>query len=110
MRKAAPSPNGENGRRKNGQFAPGWKGGPGNPYGRRAARLRGELYRAITPGDVKDVLAALLKEAKAGDVPAATLLFQRLWGPPTDPEINDRLARVEAILAELEDGATRRRL
>ena len=37
----------------------------------------------MTPRDLQAVVAALVKKAKRGDVPAARELFDRLFGKPT---------------------------
>lgn len=67
-----------------GRFLPGNRAGRGNPLARRAQRLRAELYRAVTPDDLRAVVAALVAQAKLGDVPAARELLSRLIGPPAD--------------------------
>ena len=64
-----PIPKGENGegegRGSNGRFAKGWRGGPGNPFAAKVARLR----------------KALLAQAKTGDVAAVRELLSRCLGP-----------------------------
>jgi hypothetical protein len=82
-----PSTNGTNGRDSGGRFAKGNAGGPGNPHARRVARLRSALLRAVTPADLKAVLAALVKKAKRGDVAAARELLDRLFGKGTAPVV-----------------------
>jgi hypothetical protein len=70
----APTTNGSNGRDASGRFAPGNAGGPGNPYAKRVARLRTALVQAIKPGDVAEVVNAMLRAAKGGDVAAARMI------------------------------------
>ena len=41
-----PLANGDNGRDKQGRFAVGNKGGPGNPYARRVAQMRRSHHKA----------------------------------------------------------------
>ena len=89
-----PKTNGNNGRGPGGRFAAGNKGGPGNPYARRTARLRAALLQSVKPDDLREVIAALLAQAKAGDVASIRELLQRLLGPP---EALDVLARIEAL-------------
>jgi hypothetical protein len=48
MSNGTPSPKGEIVRRTNGQFGPGHCGGPGNPYARRVADLRGEILAQVS--------------------------------------------------------------
>ncbi len=79
---ASPSSNGSNGRRENGTFAPGYKGGPGNPYAARVGQLRSMLIQAVGDNDFKDIIAALLKQAKDGDLPAIREVLDRLLGKP----------------------------
>jgi hypothetical protein len=67
-------------RAPDGRFAKGNKGGPGNPFTKKVNQLRSALLRASTPKDVKEVMAALLKEAKAGDVAAAKEWLDRTVG------------------------------
>lgn len=83
MIKRDPSPNGGNGRDpETGRFLPGWKGGPGNPYGRRVADIRRVLVEAVTDEDLYDLARTLVEKGKAGDVMAAREVFDRLMGKP----------------------------
>ena len=77
-----PSPTAPNGRSAGGRFGPGNRCARGNPHARRVARLRAELLRAVEPQDLRDVVAALLAKAKAGEIAAVRELLQRLLGPP----------------------------
>ena len=71
-------------RSSNGQFGVGNPGGPGNPYARRVAALRTALMDAVTDDDIRAVATALVKRAKAGEVPAIRELLDRLVGKPTE--------------------------
>jgi hypothetical protein len=75
------SPNGQTAR---GRFAQGNLGGPGNPYARRTAALRSALLDAVTEQDIRAVARALLKRAKAGEIPAIRELLDRLLGKAGD--------------------------
>ena len=77
-----PSPNGDNGRDAAGRFQPGNPGGPGNPFAKRVAELRSALLEAVGAEDVKHVVKALADKAKGGDVAAAKVLLDRLFGQP----------------------------
>src|SRR5688500_13635947 len=98
-----PSRTAGNGRGGNGRFAPGNKLAKGNPFARRVARLRSALLKAVSPADLREVAAALLRQAKAGDVPATRELLQRLLGPPESVDLIERLDALEAKLSELTD-------
>ena len=69
-----------NGRNPNGQFATGNPGGPGNPHAAQVAALRSALLEAVTPTDIAEVVASLVTQAKAGDIAAAKVLFDRCLG------------------------------
>jgi hypothetical protein len=92
-----PSTTGSNGRDSHGRFASGNKCARGNPQARRAARLRAELFRTVTPEDFSEVVAALVTQARTGDTAAVKLLLDRLLGPPVSLDI---LARIEALEAQ----------
>lgn len=93
-----PSINGPNGRDTNGRFATGNVGGPGNPHVRRVAALRAALLDAVTDDDVRKIVAALVKAAKAGDTVAAREVLDRTIGKPAQTEL---LQRVEALEQQL---------
>lgn len=95
-----PSPNGGNGRDAGGRFTKGNAGGPGNPYGEKVAALRAALMDAVTPDAMARIVAALVKQAEAGDIAAARELLQRCLGAP---QAIDLLQRVE----QLEDAQRR---
>ena len=96
-----PSPNGANGRATGGRFAQGNSGGPGNPYSLRVAKLRSALFKAVSPADLREVLAALLTQAKGGDVASIKELLQRLLGPPESVDLIGRLDALEAKIEQL---------
>ena len=96
-----PSTTGDNGRSAGGRFGPGNKYALGNPHARRVARLRAELLRAVQPEDLREVVGALLTQAKSGDVAAAKELLQRLLGPPVELDLLERLEALERHLAEV---------
>ena len=90
-----PSPNGRDGC---GRFAKGNSGGPGNPAGGKAERLRHALLNAVTEKDIAEIAAALIASAKTGDVQAVRELLNRTLGRPTDADTIARLERLEAAL------------
>ncbi len=87
----SPSANGADGRDRRGRFAKGNKGGPGNPFARRVARLRTLLLEVVTEDDLRGVLAKLVERARAGDLAAVRLLLHYLIGRPVDAVDPDRL-------------------
>lgn len=87
-------------RTPDGRFAPGNAGGPGRPRGGAIAEHRQALLEAITPADVKAVVQALVDAAKGGDVQAAKVLFDRVFGRVTDTETLERIERLESFLGE----------
>ena len=71
-----------NGRDGQGRFAPGNPGGPGNPYVKRAAEIRAAMIEAVSEDDLRAIVRALVKKAKAGDTVAAREVLDRLIGKP----------------------------
>ena len=93
----SPSPNRPNGRDERGRFAPGNRGGPGNPNAKKVAAIRGALLRAVTVSDTRAIVKALIERAKQGDVPAAREVLNRTLGQPLPADIEQRLADLEEI-------------
>jgi hypothetical protein len=98
-----PSTTVSDGRGADGRFGKGNTVAKGNPHARRVARLRSALMRAVTPDDLRDVVAALLRQAKTGDVPAVRELMQRLLGPPESLDLIERLDALEAKINQISD-------
>jgi hypothetical protein len=89
-----------NGRTARGTFAPGNKLAKGYPHARRANRLRAELYRVVTVEEFREIVRAMVKEAKNGDIAAAREIIERLLGKP---ESADTMARIEELETTLRD-------
>jgi len=88
-----PSPNGADGRDlKTGRFVAGNRGGPGNPFASKVARLKSALLESVDEQDVRDVIASLVHQAKNGDTVAAMFLLDRALGPakeePEEPPVD----------------------
>jgi hypothetical protein len=98
--KLEPSTNGDNGRLPDGRFAPGNPGGPGNPCAAAVAGWRAVLVEAVTPDDIRAVLAELVKQAKAGERWAVKELLDRCLGRATLPTEPDDADRQEVQLPE----------
>jgi hypothetical protein len=88
-------PNGRNGRDASGRFAKGNPGGPGPAFPRRVAELRAAILDAVTPADVIDVIRALVKAAKSGDVAAAKVFLDRVLGTPLAVDVLERIEELE---------------
>ena len=97
-----PSRNGDNGGRDpaTGRFAPGWKGGTGNPHAKQVGQLRSALMAAVTPKDMRAVAAKLIQMARDGDIRAIKELLDRTLGKPQETDLIERLERVEQLLTE----------
>ena len=111
-----PSANGGNGRDTKGRFAPGWKGGPGNPHGRKVAKFRSLFLDAATPERVTELIELLWDKAIDKQEQWAILeILNRIYGKPKetikveqaenpgdpfemlkDPEVTDVIDRVVA--------------
>jgi hypothetical protein len=84
-----------------GRFLPGNKGGPGNLYAQKVQKLKAAMLAAVTAGDVRAVIKAVLEKAKGGDLAAAELLFDRLLGRPSPCDLENQLSRLEETVALL---------
>jgi len=89
--------NGDNGERDDrGRFTQGNSGGPGNPHSLQVSRLRSALLNAVTEDDMREIIEALVAKAKEGSIAAARVLFNRTIGRPLEPDIIERIERLEA--------------
>lgn len=77
-----PEGNGSNGRLPDGRWAPGNRGGPGNPHARRMHGLRAELLEATQPSHIRAITNKLIELATGGDVGAAKLILSYSLGQP----------------------------
>lgn len=102
-----PSTTEANGRDTKGRFGAGNRAAKGNPHAAKVARLRAAMLNAVEPADVRDVVAGLLTQAKAGDIPAIKELLQRLLGPPVELDFVERMGTLEQRIAELDRRSSR---
>jgi hypothetical protein len=86
------------GRQNNGRFAVGNAGGPGRPPKDVERGYWHALREAITDDDVREVAAALVQRAKAGDVTAARLIVEHTIGRPRQNVMIDSNTFVEGTL------------
>lgn len=98
----------ESGRTTGGRFAPGNRGGPGNPHAATVAKLRAAILAAVTPEDIDAIIRALVHRAKGGDMAAAKEVLDRAIGKPTDAGIAERLDELEALATALQEQHLRR--
>lgn len=98
-----PSTNDSNGRDERGHFAKGNPGGPGNPFARRVAELRKEMLASITDRDIREIIGALLKSAKRGDLGAAKLVLSYCIGQPSAAPNPDEVDERERAIEEARD-------
>jgi len=89
------------GRDKQGRFAAGNEGGPGNPFARKVAALRKAFVNAVSEKDLADIARMLALKASHGDVAAARLVLSYVIGKPTAPRDPDRMDVEE--LQQVED-------
>jgi hypothetical protein len=70
----------------NGKFAPGNQVGKGRASGRPPRPVEEKLFeqfkRCVKAGDIEAIGGAMLDKAKTGDVKAARLIFEYLFGQP----------------------------
>jgi len=92
-----------NGRDERGRFVGGNSCGKGNPHAKRVARLRASLLEAVTPADVRAVVRTLVAQAKSGDVMAAKVLLERVFGPACALDYEARLVELEKFLGAEHD-------
>lgn len=100
-----PSPSVPNGgRNARGRFVKGNKLGKGNPLGQRVQALRVSLVDSVSTDDFAAVTKRLVKEALAGDVQAAKLLFDRVLGPSVAVDLVLQIEAMEEEIKKLQNG------
>ena len=105
-----PTTNGDNGERgEDGRFLPGNAGGPGNPYAKKVAELRGSLISAITHEDIEEIIRSQVEKAKQGDTVPAKFILERVLGRPQTMDLSlvAIKARIEEMRAESDEVSQR---
>jgi len=105
-----PSPNGDNGRDASGRFAPGNRGGPGNPFARRVGELRKAMLEAVGEDGVRRIVGSLVKAAEGGDAAAAKLVFAYTVGTPGPAPDPDELDLHERRLDDAREDMDRHKV
>ncbi len=103
-----PKTNGDKGERgEDGRFLPGNAGGPGNPYARKVAALRGSLINAVTHKDIKAIIHSQVEKGKQGDTVAAKFILERVLGRPQNMDLSlvAIKARIEEMRAESDEAS-----
>jgi hypothetical protein len=60
----------------------------------------------VSADDVEAIARKLAERAKAGDVQAARLVFDRLFGTPVAADVQERIEELEIVLSEREREAS----
>lgn len=94
----SPLATGHNGRGADGRFVANNHCGKGNPLNRKVARLRSALLGAVSPNDLRQIIAKLIEKAIAGDVVAAREVLDRTLGRPLECDLLERLGELEQVL------------
>ena len=95
-----PKANGYNGKRGgDGRFLPGNADGPGNPYAKKVAELRGSLINSINHDDIELIINSQIKKAKKGDTMAAKFILERILGRPQTMDLS--LVAINARIDEM---------
>lgn len=92
-------PNTDGNRNEQGRFIKGNRAGKGRPIGSKVDALRRSLIDSVTPDDIREIIGAVILQAKNGDLNAAKLVFNQVLGNPAQMDIIERsgLARMEDI-------------
>ena len=69
-------------RKTNGQFAKGYKGGPGRPPKKKEERFMEVSIAAVSLKDWREIIKKAVDQAKRGDTQARKFLAEYLIGPP----------------------------
>jgi hypothetical protein len=84
----SPSANGVSGPHSNGQSV---TGDPRNPFARQVAALRQAALDAVSPDDIRAILAKMVTHARLGDISAAKLVLAYAIGKPQPAPNPDRV-------------------
>ena len=85
-----------------GRFKAGNKAAKGNPYTKKAGEFRRALFASVTAKDIREVVAKLKEQAKAGDLKAIALFLDRMLGTSQNCGLDllERLEQAEQTIAE----------
>jgi hypothetical protein len=80
------------GQKSDGRFKPGHTGRPRGARGKAAV-----LAEKLAAKDITEIVNMLVTAAKAGDVPSATVLLNRLWVPPKGRCVTFRMPEIGTV-------------
>jgi|GEM_PF-5341953 len=83
-----------------GRFKKGNSASRGNPHHRQVAKLRSAILNTVTEDDLAEVISALLRKAKSGEIAAIKLLFDRVLGRVGESDVAAAIERAEIELVE----------
>jgi hypothetical protein len=84
-----------------GRFIPGnqiRKGKP-NAIAAMASKFRHAVMGAVTLEEIRGVMKTLLRSANQGNVQSAQLVFKYTIGPPVNPDVEERMKFLEALIS-----------
>lgn len=81
-----------------GRFKEGNRLGVGNPFAAQVNRLRSALLKDVSEKNVQTIIKALVLKAEGGDLAAAKILLDRIFGPAVAADILERIAALEEKL------------
>lgn len=92
------------GKLASGKFAKGNTLSKGNPYAKHVAEIRRELFEAREPGDIAVACRKMLEQAMKGDRASLAEYLDRTVGKTVAMDYEDRIAKLEDIIATLAAG------
>lgn len=78
-----------------GRFTKGNKEGRGNPFAAKVNRLRSALLQEVSEENIRSILKSLVKQAEQGNLAAAKIVLDRVFGPPIPVDLIERLEALE---------------
>lgn len=88
------------GRNNRGQFTRGNKHGTGNPFASKVNKLRAALLQEVSEKNIRAILKSVVKQAEQGDLAAAKVIFDRVFGPPVPSDLIERLEALERTIGD----------
>lgn len=83
-----------------GRFTQGNKEGRGNPFAHKVNKLRAALLQEVSEKNIRAILKNVVKQAEQGDLAAAKVIFDRVFGPPVPSDLIERLEALERTIGD----------